>query len=80
MKKTPLMVILVSVVLASHTMPTMPWTKTASTTDAEVVTDETSTDTATDEKMSGETTLPKDNAKTDTPTTSTDITPGDTPK
>ncbi len=80
MKKTPLMVILVSVVLASCTMPTMPWTKTASTTDAEVVTDETSTDTATDEKMSGETTLPKDNAKTDTPTTSTDITPGDTPK
>ena len=53
------MVILVSVVLASCTMPTMPWTKTASTTDAEVVTDETSTDATTDEKMSGETTLPK---------------------
>lgn len=78
MKKTPLALLGVTLLLASCTVPTMPWSKAPTTTDTEVVTEGTDTDT--DAIASGETVVPKEGTKTETPVKSTDTTPGDTPK
>lgn len=78
MKKAPLALLGVTLLLASCTVPTMPWSKAPTTTDTEVVTEGTDTDT--DAVASGETVVPKEGTKTETPVKSTDTTPSDTPK